>query len=244
MIYCEKVKIPLKDVEKGNVISDRGLLEIFENVATHHSDMLNDGVNEISKKGKAWVIMDWKIKVLDRPKYSDEFNIITWSRENNITDKKISTYRDFEMKDSDGNILVIATTKWILMDITTGRISNIDKELQQLYEPEEKSVFGNWDIEKVCEANEYSYETEYVVTREDVDFNNHMHNIYYMNLAYNALPEEVYEKRPFNSIRISYKREIKLKDKVKLKYSYVDNKHIVIVKDASETKVHSIIVLE
>ena len=69
--YCEKVKIPLKDVEKGNVISDRGLLEIFENVATHHSDMLNDGVNEISKKeiecfneiGKEHILV--KRKILD-----------------------------------------------------------------------------------------------------------------------------------------------------------------------------------
>ena len=46
MVYTETIKIPLKDVEKGNIISDRGLLEAFENVATHHSDFVHDGVNE------------------------------------------------------------------------------------------------------------------------------------------------------------------------------------------------------
>ena len=243
MIYTEIVKIPLKDVDKGNVISDRGLLEIFENIATHHSDSRGDGVNEIEKKGKAWVILDWKIQVIDRPKYGGMFKVNTWSRENNIHERKIATYRDFEMYDENNNLCVIATTKWVLMDISTGRIANIPKELQEKYKPETKCVFADWDIEKVQFINDTLNEVEYTVSRADVDFNLHMHNIYYMNLAYMALPNKVYENRPFNDIRINYKREIKLGDVVKCKYTCCDNKHIVTVCNAEESKVHSIIIL-
>lgn len=241
MIYTEKVKIPLKDVEQGNVISDRGLLEIFENVATHHSDFIHDGVNEIKEKGKAWVLMDWKVKVLSRPNYGEEFRVNTWSRENDIQDKKIATYRDFEMYNEKGELCVIATSRWVLVNIETGKIANIDRELQERYEPETKSVFGIWDIEKTLPSKESISVTEYTVQRNDVDFNGHVHNIYYMNLAYNALPQEVYETRSFNSFKISYKREIKLGDTVKCKYNYENDKHIITIYNQDETKLHSVI---
>lgn len=243
MIFTEKVKIPLKDVEIGKTISDRGLLEIFENVATHHSDSVHDGVNEIESKGKAWVLMDWKVKVLSRPNYGGVLKVNTWSRENNIQDKKIATYRDFEMYDEEGMLCVIATSRWVVINIETGRISNIDRELQERYEPETKSVFDTWDIEKIVTSKESLSIVEYTVQRDDVDFNGHMHNIYYMNLAYIALPEEAYEKRPFNNFNISYKREIKLGDTVKCKYNFENGVHVINVYNEAETKVHSIITL-
>lgn len=244
MIFTEQVKIPLKDVEKGNVISDRGLLEIFENVATHHSDFIHDGVNEIKEKGKAWVLMDWKVKVLSRPNYGGVFKVNTWSRENNIQPKKISTYRDFEMYDESGKLCVIATSKWVVINIETGRLANIDMEIQEKYKPETKCVFDTWDIEKAPLVKDNICESEYKVSRHDVDFNEHMHNIYYMNLAYSTLPENVYEKRPFDNFNITYKREIKLGEVVKCKYSNIAHKHIVTVYNHDESKVHSIITLQ
>lgn len=243
MIFTEFIKIPLKDVENGNVIGDRGLLEIFENVATHHSDSIDDGVNAVNEKKKAWVVLEWKVKVLSRPLYGKTFKVDTWSRENNIQEKKIATYRDFEMYDEQGNLLVIATSKWTLVNINTGRITSIEKELQERYLPEIKSVFDTWDIEKINKPDSSICDTNYIVSREKVDFNLHMHNIYYIDLAYNALPEDVYKLRPFNNFRISYKREIKLGEKVKCKYMYQDKKHIVTVYSIDESKVHSIIVL-
>lgn len=244
MVYTEFVKIPLKDIEHGNVISDRGILEMFENAAAHHSDSVADGVNEIEDKGKVWVVLDWKVKVLSRPKYGIVFKIVTWSRENNIQEKKIATYRDFELYDENNTLCVIATSKWVVMNINTGRLSNIDKELQERYSPEEKCVFDKWDIEKIAKAKETQYETQYVVTRTDADFNSHMHNIYYMDLAYNALPDSVYATKPFNSFRINYKKEIRVGQTVKCKYTNEDNKHIISIYNIDDSILHSVIELE
>ena len=46
-----------------------------------------------------------------------------------------------------------------------------------------------------------------------------MHNLYYLNLAYEALPEEEYQKRPFDNVRIMYKKEMKLGETVVCKYA-------------------------
>ena len=40
MFYKEDVKIQLKDFGKNGFIKNRAILEMFENVATYHSDSL------------------------------------------------------------------------------------------------------------------------------------------------------------------------------------------------------------
>ena len=82
----------------------------------------------------------------------------------------------------------------------------------------------------------------YTVSRRDIDLINHMHNIYYLDLAYEVLPEDVYEKRPFNEIRITYKHEIVLGDKIECKYSYYNGSHVVILE--KDNRVCAIITLK
>ena len=110
------------------------------------------------------------------------------------------------------------------------------------YEPEPNMiVFGMDEFDKIKEPEEYQYETEYSVRRADIDVNNHMHNLNYIELANEALPDDVYRGALFNDIRITYKKEIKLGDIVKCKYAFRDDKHIVVVKNIDETVVHAII---
>ena len=79
--------------------------------------------------------------------------------------------------------------------------------------------------------------------RKDIDINGHMHNLYYIDLAYEALPEEIYEKRPFNNVRVVYKKEIKLKETINCYYSFESNKHIITIKNNDDTIIHAIIKL-
>ena len=69
-----------------------------------------------------------------------------------------------------------------------------------------------------------------------------MHNLCYLDLAYEALPQEVYDKRPFDNIRIMYTKEIKLGKTVRCKYANVEeNKNIVLIESEDGKTLHSII---
>ena len=50
MIIKEDFKMQLKDIGKDNYIKNRAILEIFENIGTHHSDMAGYGPNDIKRK--------------------------------------------------------------------------------------------------------------------------------------------------------------------------------------------------
>lgn len=244
MIFNEKFKAQVKDIGKENYIKNIGILEILENIGTHHSDMVGYGPNDIEKTGVTWILLDWKLQVIKRPKYGQNLNVNTWSRTISGKTKKTYTYRDFEIYDEENNLCVIGTSKWVLINAKTGKIIKIDEQLIEKYSPENKSVFKIEELDKIKSPENFSNEIKYKVSRRDIDLNGHMHNLYYLYLAYEVLPEEVYEKRPYDNIRIQYKKEIKLGDIIKCKYTFYNDEHIITISSEDDKKIHSIITLK
>lgn len=237
MIYREKFKLGLKDIGKDNKIKNRAILECLENIGSYHSDVVGYGANDTKRTKVSWILLEWKLQVLDRPTYGDELEIHTWARGIN----KFFTYRDYEIYNKDNKLCAIATSKWALINIETGKLARLTEEIINKYNPEDKYVFLEPDIEKLEIPNESESVLKYTVIRRDIDINKHMHNLYYLDLAYEALPEEIYKKRPFDNVRITYKKEIKLGDFVKCEYSQLNDKYYVVIKSENEKIVHAII---
>ncbi len=240
MIYKEKFKIGLKDVWKGKEVSNRAILEYLENIAAYHSDSIGYGIRSSEKTNLSWILLDWKVKIIKRPEYGKVLEIHTWSRE--IV--KFYAYRDFEIYDEDHNLCVIASSKWLLINNQTGKIMKVEEEMAKKYESEVgKSVFNEREIEKTKVPKNYKNSIIYQTKRKDIDIIGHMHNLYYLDIAYEALPEEVYQQRPFDEIRIMYKKEIKLGENVICQYTYEEEKHIVVIKSADEKVLHAVVEL-
>ena len=239
MIFKEKFKMGLKDIDKNNLLKNRAILEYLENIGSFHSDVAGYGAEYTGKTGIAWVVLGWKLKVLKRPQYGQELEIHTWAK----LGSKVATFRDLEIYDNNQNLCAIATSKWTMVDIRKGKITKINDDVINAYEVETKNVFPELELEKLKIPSDFEYKTEYTIKRKDIDINGHMHNLYYLDLAYEALPEEIYEKRPFDNVNIQYKKEIKLGEKVICKYAKVENKYNVTIFSEDEKNVHAIVEL-
>lgn len=240
MIVEQDYRIKLSEIGKENKITNKAILGDLEDIGGIHSNIAGYGILDIPQTKLSWVLLDWKLKIIIRPKYSEKIKIKTWSK-NAI---KFYTYRDFEVYDENGQVIAIATSKWVLLDIDKEKIVKISDEVLNKYEPElEKSVFDISEIEKLQEPENYISEVEYTVKKSDIDVNNHMHNLNYLELANEALPEDVYNEQELNNVRINYKKEIKLGETVKCKYSFENNTHIIVIKSKDEKVIHAIIKL-
>ncbi len=235
-------EIGLRDIERPNYLSNKSILAFLENIGSYHSDSINFGLNNLPQTHSSWVLLGWKVKVLKRPIYEDKLHIVTWAREV----EKFSTYRDFEIYNQNNELVAIATSKWVLIDTNTGKLRLIPEDLINLYRPENKKVFSDEEavLSKLSDPDKYDLESIYTVSRSQIDLNKHMHNLYYLDMAYEALPEVVYENNIFNSFEICYRKQIKLHDTVKCYYSFENNEHKVIIKSLNDKIIHSIIVFK
>lgn len=242
MQFKREYFIGSREIGTNNTLTNYGILAFLEDIAGIHSDKVGYGVKDVAEKKKAWILMDWKLQVIKRVGFGEKIIIKTWAK--TMSKPQFYTYRDFEVYNEQNELIAIATSKWVFLDIEKQRISKIDLDVLKIYNPDEKCVFGVEEIEKINIHEKFESFTEYQVKRFDIDVNRHMHNLNYLNLAYEALPEEIYNTQEFNNVRVTYKHQIKLGDKVKCYYSCKDNIHTVVIKSEDESIVHSIVELK
>ena len=138
---------------------------------------------------------------------------------------------------------VIATSRWTMVNIGEGKIEKVDNNIIKAYDPEDKNVFQEKEVTKLRIPETFLNEIKYQVRRRDIDINGHMHNIYYLDLAYEVLPEEIYNGEQLDNVRIQYRKEIKLGETVICRYTNEDDKHIVTILSQDEKNIHAIIEL-
>ena len=232
--------IGLSDVNINKELVNSNLLRNLENIAGMHSEMAGFGFTDIEKTRRSWVLLAWKVEVKKRPLINDTLKIKTWSR----CIEKIYAYRDFEIRDQYDDIIAIASSKWLFIDIDAEKFIKIPEEVIKSYKQEDIQVFEEKDLGRLKEPSSCINKIDFKITRNMIDVNKHLHNTYYLDIAKEALPEEIALTREFDNFEIMYKKEIKLGDTVKAIYTKEDEYHYVVIKNEDETVLHAIIKLK
>lgn len=238
-IYEKEFIIGIEHIGKDRKITNKAIMSIFQDIAGMKSEEVHFGINDISTTRLSWIILNWRIKVLKRPIYNERVLAKTWVRN---TNRRFS-YRDFEMYDNLGNLLAIGTSQWAFINIDTKELTSLPQEAIDAYGKEDRSVFENNNTKKIKEPLQYSNVIEYNILRSDIDVNEHVHNLKYLNMVSEVLPYDIYNGKECNNIEISYKKQIKYNDKINVFYANENNENIIAIKSNDGNIVHAIIKL-
>lgn len=224
-----------------DVVTNKSILSILENIAGAHSAYVHYTFENLSKQNLTWVLLNWKLQVLKRIKADTNIKVQTWGR----SATKIIVNRDFKVFDEEGTLCAIATSKWCLLDTTTGKIAKLPENIAEIYHGfHDESVFGIEDVPKLEEPKLEPLNVDsYKIRRFDLDLNKHVHNLNYLNIAYELLPEDVYDGSELNNVEILYKRELKYGDIVKSYLYKQDDSYIIVLKSEDNSILHAIIKL-
>ena len=237
MILEHDFYIGLRDINSKCELTNTGFLACLEDVASMHSEIAGYGITNIEETKRTWVLLSWKIEILKRPKYNERIKATTWSR-------KIDRYnalRDFKVYNNKEELIARGTSKWLFIDIEKGKLIKISDDVALAYKQENLEALEDENMPKLIEPENYISCIDYKITKNMIDINNHLHNIYYMDIAKEALPENMEE---LNTFELMYKKEIKLGDIVKVYYSKVDDWNYITIKSEDESILHSIIRLK
>ena len=158
MIVEREYYVKLSEIGKENKITNKALLGILEDIGGVHSNIAGYGIPTMDKTHLTWILLDWRVQVIRRPNYAEKILARTWSKEG----LKYYAYRDFEVVDEQGNVIVKAISRWVLVNIETGKMERITDEILSKYQPESnKCVFEDETFDKIKElAVEMGYAGE------------------------------------------------------------------------------------
>ena len=240
MILEREYTVKLSEIGRENKATNKAILSYLEDIGGIHSNMAGYGIPNIPDTHLTWLILDWKVQIIRRPDYAETIKVTTWTK----PAVKCYSFRDFEVYDSNKNLIATAGSKWVFINTENNSIVKATDEMFKSYEIEPtKSSTNPSLLEKLKEPQKYSNVVNYTINKQMIDINGHVHNLDYLDLAYMTLPEEIY-KVEFNKIDVMYKKEIKLGEMVKCFYSYEGKSHIVTIKSEDEKILHSIIKFE
>lgn len=198
--HREKFTIPYYDSDKYGRVRPTSLLTYMGETSSLHSDYLGVGFEELIKQNYGWVLNRWRVRFYKYPKVRDKIKIETWT---SGFDKFYAT-RDFVIYDENNNLIGKATTLWIFLDIIKKRPIRVPKEFNKVYNIiEEKLLHDYYEFnDGIISDNDI----DFYVRKSDIDYNNHVNNVKYLNWMLEVIPEDIDEKYYLSEMDIQYKR--------------------------------------
>ena len=162
---------------------------------------------DLFPKNLYWIVSEFNIEFTDNlPFWSEEISTEIWISE--IT--KLKIYTDFNLY-YNGKISAKGNGCWFILDQETKRPAKTDiimkhfKINNEFVLGEHKKFILNDTINKI---NEISHKNNL----SDLDFNNHVNNKSYINIAEASIPNEFKKSHTLKTINIKFNRESFLND--------------------------------
>ena len=225
MIYEQELIVRGQEVNQDKFITNKALLELFSNITMKQSydagHTSNEGVSPVS-----WIVLGWNMKVFHRVRMFEKIRVATWVH----TYNRVRSEREYAVYDEKGEVAAIAIAQWAALDGKKGTFLRLNPELMDPLEPEpDLGNFPGYQFPLLKQPAEPADKTEPVqVYRQMIDYNGHLHNSEYLNLADQIYPIPVY-RHLFNHVEVIYKKQILPDETVILEYRCIDERHVVTV---------------
>lgn len=171
------------DFDRYGRIEPAAVLDIFQDIATIHANEIGIGRDEMIAQGVFWAVVRQKYEIVREPEYYQVVTVRSWPH----TPTRASFLRDYTMSDEQGELLVKATSEWVLVDVESrklvsakDRIAHLDGFVEDRCFERKPRKLPDFDIEG---------KTAHVVMPlyADIDLNGHVNNAMYGNYVVNAL---------------------------------------------------------
>lgn len=121
MYYRMPYTIPNFICDNHDRLAAWGCARLLQQAADGHTDLFGIGFRQLQEQHKAWVLCRTYYDVHRLPMDGDAVEVRTWSRS---TDG-LYAWRDFELTDGSGAVLVAATTSWVVIDTDSRRVARL-----------------------------------------------------------------------------------------------------------------------
>lgn len=230
MIFEYPYNPVFEDFNKNAELTTNALVKILENSASGHSDLAGDNIFDMHNRSNAWLLTEWQIEVQDYPKYGDQLKAETWSE--GLSSPLVANRNYLFYK--NGEVCAKGATRWILIDMATGRPCKIEPEHLARYENDPRTVFDEKKLSRIPVPETWTAEVKVPVRFSDIDINDHVHNLTYLEYAREVLPRKEAEIMNFKKIRIAYKTALREGGTAVVRYAFVEDSHVVFIYDAED----------
>lgn len=202
MIYTFDGRIRFSEVDSEGYLRCDNFINYFQDCSTFQSEDLGIGVKYLRDQDLAWVVCSWQIEIYKYPRVGDRITTGSFAYDF----KSFLGYRNYFMKDENGEYISKATSIWVLMNTSTGKMIKADEKQINLYGKEEK-LDMEYKSRKIPVPEELTEMNSMEIKTYHLDPNGHVNNGQFVNIAAGSIASFKNEKFRPASIRAEYKKQ-------------------------------------
>jgi len=231
-LFSKTYHIDLRDVDFTKKLKLSNLFSYFQDIASQAAEVLGYGIETLEEKfGVAWVVTRIRVEIIRLPVWDEEITIETWP----LDPGKVEFDRDYLVKDANGNVIIRAVSKWVIMDIKERKLKR--SELIGIQYPEsrtERAIEGR--LGKLKDFGQLEAAYDKVIGYSDIDFNGHLNNSKYVDYIMDCFPVEDHKNYSIQVIDINFLQEALPGDSIKLNKDTTKlNEHQIYIDGVNQT---------
>ena len=202
-IYTQEFRIASYQTDLTARMKPSAILEIMQEMAGAHAEMLDVGRARLSPMNLAWVLTRVEVRMDRYPVSGEIITVETFPMPN----RRVFFPRYFIFRDADGNQIGCAGSLWVVLDVTTRKMGN-PAEIAAMM-PDNRDLTSPMGMpatveELPCEGIEAARMPLYT----DLDVNGHVNNTRYLDWCCNALGIDAMRESAMTSFCVNYNQEI------------------------------------
>lgn len=218
--YAKQYEIKSYECDKNGVLRLRTLFNLFQDMADEHADKMGLGYHFCIQKQIGWIGAGYHVQINRLPKWEEAVTLYTWPSKAT----PVMGIRDFQMIDSTGQVLVNASSQWVLVDLNRMRPVAIAKYIEGYEIIEERALDTTFSaIDAITDAGSSCLIS---VRHDDIDINNHVNNAVYPTLCLDGISEEFLNSHALSEVQVSFKKPAVFGDKITLKSQITDSQTV------------------
>lgn len=203
--YTEERVVSCYEADSNHNFRPTAMLDLMQEAAGRNASVLGFGYDEMISENTAWVLSRTRVCFHKCPKWRDSVVLKTWHKGAN----RIFYLRDFLLESPEGELLISATTSWLIIDLATRRMVR-NTTLAENFDNSEMGDAIEEQAGKVMLPK--GLEPELVHTHKvvwsDIDTNGHVNNVKYAVWALDAVDYDILKEKSLKEMLINYDTEV------------------------------------
>lgn len=201
--YAEEILVRSYHTDLNARMKPSALLEIMQELAGAHAELLGIGRSALLPQNLVWVLTRVEVRMTRYPLSGERFIAETFPMPN----RRWFFPRYFIFRDLEGNQIGYAGSMWVLLDITTRKMSSPNAVMPLM--PDNSDLTAPMGMPAtVTDANADPVVSAYSPLYTDLDMNGHVNNTRYIDWCCNALGIDVMKDHIITGFALNYNQEI------------------------------------
>lgn len=207
LLYSGAFTIRTYEIDRNKKATVTTLVNLMQEAAMQNVIELKVSLWDLQQQGISWVLMRKNLQINRLPDLGETITIVTHP----AGFERIYTHRDYRVYDANQQLIAQSSSTWLLMNMHKRRVARIPESIR------ERGQFDTSDClprakAKLPALSLVDYQKEFEVQWHDLDFNEHLNNVKYMQWLFETVDYYVQHKGQLTSMDILYKAECAWKE--------------------------------